>query len=170
MARYLFFRILRGIVSVGIVVAIVMVMIYSLMNRDLIFARDSVYSHQNNNNRVAYTYSRWEEYGYLDYVPYTEWLASLVAQGQIDEATLAKVAGIGWTAEGDSELVKQYVQQFTELYSARGYTVVRKDAVTMSGRRLADGGAPLLFAYQDSPLTARLWKYFTGVITIDSIH
>ena len=170
MARYLFFRILRGIVSVGIVVAIVMVMIYSLMNRDLIFARDSVYSHQNNNNRVAYTYSRWEEYGYLDYVPYTEWLASLVAQGQIDEATLAKVAGIGWTAEGDSALVKQYVQQFTELYSARGYTVVRKDAVTMSGRRLADGGAPLLFAYQDSPLTARLWKYFTGVITIDSIH
>ena len=53
MVKYLFKRLLQGLVSVVIVVACVMVMIYSLMDRTLIFAKDTNYSHQSNNQKVA---------------------------------------------------------------------------------------------------------------------
>lgn len=170
MTKYLINRILRGILSVGIVVAIVMVMIYSLMDRNLIFTKDPTFTHQNNNNKIVYMYSKWEEYGYLDYVPYTDWLISLVKDGTISDETRAKAAGIGWTAADDSAFVAQYVAQFTEYYESQGYTIERLDAVTLSGRKLAGGGNPQLFAYRNIPLINRVWKYFTGVIKVDSIH
>ena len=44
MTKYLVNRILRGLLSVIIVVAIVMVMVYSALDRELIFATDSNYS------------------------------------------------------------------------------------------------------------------------------
>ena len=56
MVKYLFKRLLQGLVSVVIVVACVMVMIYSLMDRTLIFAKATNYSHQSNNQKVAYRY------------------------------------------------------------------------------------------------------------------
>ena len=68
MAKYLFKRILYGAFSIVVVVAIVMIMIYSLMNSDLIFANDTNYTHQSNNAKQVYKYQRWEDYGYLDYV------------------------------------------------------------------------------------------------------
>ena len=42
MTRYLINRILRGIFSMVIVVGIVMVMVYSALDRNLIFAADSM--------------------------------------------------------------------------------------------------------------------------------
>ena len=170
MTKYLINRILRGILSVGIVVAIVMVMIYSLMDRNLIFTRDSTFTHSNNNNRITYMYSKWEEYGYLDYVPYAEWLTSLVLSGELDEATRTSAVSIGRTADKDSAMVAKYVKQFTEYWQGQGYTVVRLDAITQSGNKIANGGNPQLFAYRDIPLINRIVQYFTHVITIDSIH
>ena len=90
MAKYLFKRLLHGLVSIVIVVAIVMVMIYSLLDRNLIFAQDSTYSHMANNAKVTYRYQRWEEYGYLDYVTYSDYLNQLVKQGTIDADTRSK--------------------------------------------------------------------------------
>ena len=51
MTKYLFKRLLHGLVSVVIVVGCVMTMIYSLMDRNLIFAQDATYSHQSNNQK-----------------------------------------------------------------------------------------------------------------------
>ena len=67
MTKYLFKRLLHGLVSVVIVVGCVMTMIYSLMDRNLIFAQDATYSHQSNNQKKVYKYQKWETYGYLDY-------------------------------------------------------------------------------------------------------
>ena len=44
---------------------------------DEIFASDPTYTNLGNNAKVAYQYRRWEELGYIDYVPYTEWLQDL---------------------------------------------------------------------------------------------
>ena len=85
MTKYLINRILRSIVSVFLVVALVMVLIYSLMDRNLIFAQDPLYSKQSNNQKEAYKYRKWEEYGYLDYVPYAEWLGELVKKGELTD-------------------------------------------------------------------------------------
>ena len=76
MAKYLGKRLLHGLISIIIVVGIVMSLIYSLMDRNLIFAKDSTYSHQKNNAKVTYSYQKWEEYGYLDYVTYEDYIMS----------------------------------------------------------------------------------------------
>lgn len=73
MTKYLFKRLLHGLVSVVIVVGCVMTMIYSLMDRNLIFAQDATYSHQSNNQKKVYKYQKWETYGYLDYVTYADY-------------------------------------------------------------------------------------------------
>ena len=72
MLKYLLKRLLHGLISVIIVVAIVMVLIYSLLDRNLVFSSDSVYSKTQNNAKIVYKYSKWEEYGYLDYVTYSD--------------------------------------------------------------------------------------------------
>ena len=67
-----------------IVVALVMIMIYTMLDRNLVFAGDTKYSHTSNNARVAYKYSKWEDYGYLDYVTYSDWLNELVSSGEFN--------------------------------------------------------------------------------------
>ena len=84
--KYLFKRILHGIFSLVVVVAIVMLMIYSLMDRNLIFAKDTSYTHLANNAKEVYKYERWEEYGYIDHVSYADYLTDLVKQGEMTEA------------------------------------------------------------------------------------
>lgn len=169
MVKYLAKRLLHGLCSVIVVVMLVMIMIYTLLDRNLIFAQDSTYSHQANNQKTVYKYYKWEEYGYLDYVPYAEYLQALTDSGEIDEETRAEAVGFGKTAENDSELVKEYVNQFTEYYESKGYKVVRLDAVLMGKKKYANGGQQQLFAYKNIPLANRLWKYLSHIISIDSV-
>lgn len=169
MAKYLISRIIRGIISVAAVVAIIMVMIYGLMDRTLIFAQDSTYSHTSNNSKVTYRYSKWEEYGYLDYVPYADYLQGLLDEGEIDEETRSSAVSIGRTEENDSDLVSEYVAQFTSYYKSQGYTVVRLDTVMQSTKKVADGGTQQLFAYKNIPLGRRLLSYFGSIFVIDNV-
>ncbi|MCD7832690.1 MAG: ABC transporter permease [Lachnospiraceae bacterium] len=170
MGKYLVKRIITGLLSVVVVVACVMIMVYSLLNRDLVFAADTTYTHQSNNQKTVYKYSKWEEYGYLDYVTYSDYLSMLVDEGEIDEDTRSSAVSFGRTADADSELVSEYVQKFTEYYESRGYTVTRLDAVMMNAKKVATGGQQQLYAYKDVQLITRLIKYFSGMITVDNIH
>ncbi len=170
MAKYLFKRIIFGLLSVMVVVAVVMVMIYSLLNRDLIFAQDPVFSKQSNNQKEVYKFQKWEEYGYLDYVAYADYINALLKQGDIDESTKKKVVSIGRKPEADSDIVKEYVARFTEYYESKGYTVVRLPAVMLTDKKVASGGAQQLFAYKDIPLYKRLVEYFTSLFSVDNIH
>lgn len=170
MTKYLVKRVLHGLLSIVIVVAIVMIIIYSLMDRNLIFAKDNTYSHLKNNSKELYKYSKWEEYGYLDYISYADYLLMLTNSGEINEETRSSVVGLGRTADKDSENVRKYVEQFREYYISKGYTVKRLDAVMMNMKKVAEGGQPQLFAYKNLSLLSRLWSYVSNLITIDSVH
>ena len=85
MTKYLIRRIVHGLVSIIIVVAIVMILIYSCLDRQLIFAQDPVYTQLGNNQKTVYQYRKWEDYGYIDYVTYPEWLQSVSeTEGRLD--------------------------------------------------------------------------------------
>ena len=170
MAKYLFKRLLHGLVSIIIVVAIVMIMIYSMLDRNLIFAQDSTYSHMANNAKVTYRFQKWEEYGYLDYVTYSDYLNQLVKEGTIDEDIRSKAVALNRKQANDSDIVKEYTEKFRSFYESQGYTVERLDAVMMGGKKIANGGQQQLFAYKDIPLINRLVKYFTGLLSFDNIH
>ena len=85
MVKYFFRRFFRGCISVVIAIALIMMMVFSWLDDTLIFAEDEQYVKLSNNQRTLYMYQKWEEYDYLDYVPYTDWLKQLVASGELDE-------------------------------------------------------------------------------------
>ena len=169
MVKYLLKRILHAILSVIAVVMIVMIPIYSLMNRTLIFSSDTVYSKTTNNAKQTYMLRKWEEYGYLDYVTYADYLQMLTDSGEIDEETRAKVVSFARKAGNDSEEVQVYIDKFNDYYTSKGYTVNRLDAVT-AGKKIANGGQQQYYAYKDKPLISRLVTYFTSIISVDNVH
>ena len=170
MTKYLISRILRSLCSVIIVVAIVMLMIYSALDRNLIFAQDSQYTKVQENAKKVYCMQQWEKYGYVDYVPYADYMKDLLKAGDISQEDYSVAVKFGKTAEKDSELTAKYVQQFKEWAEADGYEFVRLDAVEKRGRGLKAGGEPRIYAYKDIPVFMRLWNYFTGLIRVDNIH
>ena len=169
MTKYLFRRLLHGLISVIIVVAIVMILIYSCLDRQLIFAQDPVFTQLGNNQKVVYQYRKWEDYGYIDYVPYPEWLQTIAASENLTQEQVASLSSIGRKAEADPEEVAAYVARFTDYYKGQGYTVTRLDA-KMSKKKVAPGGQQQLFAFKDKPLMGRLWNYLTGLVSLDNIH
>ncbi len=170
MTKYLINRILRGIASIVVVIGIVMLLVYNLMDRNQIFAGDSVYSHKSNNQKTTYKYQKWEEYGYLDYVTYADWLIGLREAGEITEEKREAVVAFARKAENDSKEVAEYVAKFTDYYEDRGYTVVRMDAVMQGKNKVQTGGQQQLFAYRDVPILTRMLSYFGKLFDIDSIR
>ena len=170
MTKYILRRLLHGLISVVIVVIIVMLLVYSLMDRENIFARDGTFTKRQNNQRVDYMYSRWETYGYLDYVTLADYLNMLQRNGEINDETKALANGIGKTAAEDTPEAAEYSAKFRTYYEAKGYTVVRKDAVMLTNERVDAGGKQILFAYKDVPITKRVWNYFSKLVHVDNVH
>lgn len=176
MTKYLLKRLLHGIVSIIAVVAIVMILIYALSDRMLLFSADPQYSRFKNNEKIKYTYQQWEKFGYLDYVPYADFVDELYQKGEMtqeerNEAIL--IARKDFDADGksnDSEIAQVYIRRFTEYYESKGYTVTRLNAKMKTPKKVADGGQQLLFASKDISLVVRLWNYFTGLFNVDNIH
>ena len=173
MTKYLLGRLLRGLLSVVIVVVIVMLLIYTCLNRDLIFANDGTYQKQKSNNKEIYKLQMWEKYGYLDYVQYTDYLNELMSAGELSAEEYEKVSQIGGKVNGsqDSPETAQMIAKFEEKYEELGYDVVRLPA-DYKPKTVAykEGGAPRLYATKDYPILDRLWDYITGIVTIDNIH
>ncbi len=170
MGKYIVKRLLHGLFSIICVVLIVMVLIYSLLDRSKIFAGDPNYNHTQSNSRITYEQSRYEAFGYLDYVPYADYVNSLVQSGEIDADLRIDAAKIGNTPEKDNETAAKYIAQFTEYYQSKGYTVTRLDADKKRNGQIRDGGQPALFATKDTPLFVRAIRYFTEMFDIDNIH
>ena len=170
MGKYIFKRLLHGAVSAICVVVIVMVLVYSLLDRSTIFGGDPNYSKMQSNARVTYEQSRYEVFGYVDYVPYSDYINGLARSGDIDETTRSQAISIGRTADKDSAAAAEYIQKFTEEYEAQGYTVVRLDADARKNGQIKDGGQPQLYATRDKPLISRVITYFTDMFFVDNIH
>ena len=108
MTKYVLKRLLHGLFAIIVVVGIIMVLIYTLLNRDLIFAKDLTWQKQANNAKVTYSYRKWQEYGYVDYVTFQDYVNKLAKNGEIDEETRAGIS-LGRKAEKDDELTAEYV-------------------------------------------------------------
>ena len=171
MTKYLIQRILKALVSVTIVVGVVMVMIYSFLDKQAIFANDPVFTKQKNNGKEIYMMQQWELFGYLDYVAFSDYLLEEQRAGNIDAETYAEAVKLGKTESADSDLTTKFAKAFAEKYDAEGYEVVRLDG-QMQGKtkKYKDGGEPRLYAYKDIPLTKRLVNYVTDLISVDNIH
>ena len=165
MTRYLLNRIIRGILSIIIVVGIVMVLLFTLIDKNNIFMQDTVYTKKQLNDREVYKYQCWEYYGYVEYVPYGDYLVELEKNGEISRDERFEAAKFGFTAADDSEIVTEYVNRFRDYYESQGYTFVRLDAAMQSAEKgtIKQGGAQQIYAYKNTPVPVRLLEYFKNL-------
>ena len=171
MTKYLINRILRSLLSVVIVVGVIMTMIYSFLDKQSIFATDPVFTKQKSNAKEIYMMQQWEQFGYLDYVSFGDYLLAEQKAGNIDEETYKTAAKLGKDADADSETTAEQVKLFIEKYESEGYEVVRLEGDTMGRtKKYKDGGEPRLYAYKDIPVIQRLFTYLTSLVTVDNIH
>ena len=172
MTKYLLNRILRSVVSIVIVLVIVMLMIYTFLDKTLIFQMDPNFSKKQSNGKQIYQMQQWERYGYIEYVPYTDWLQEQLKIGEIDQEIFDKVKRIGNTAARDDAITAEYVAKFTAAYDGvNGFEVDRMKADLKPGTQKAkNGGEAHLYAVRDIPVYTRLWRYLTGLVAIDNIH
>lgn len=154
-----------------IVVGIVMVMVYSALDRNLIFAADSMYTRVKSNAKEVYMMQQWERYGYVDYVPYSDYMRQLVRDDEITQEQYSAAISFANKASQDSDEAAEFIRRFTEEYESKGYKVVRLDG-KMKGKtkKYQDGGEPRLYAYRNIPVLMRLVNYFKDLITVDNIH
>lgn len=171
MTKYLINRILRAACSVIIVVGVIMTMIYSFLDKQSIFATDPVFTKQKNNAKQVYMMQQWELYGYMDYVPFADYLKEEYKAGNMSEEDYANASTLGKKAENDSDVTAKWVESFVEEYEAKGYTIERLDGQTQGRtKKYKDGGEPRLYAYKEYSILHRLVTYFTDMITVDNIH
>ena len=170
MAKYTLIRIVKGILSAVCVVVMIMVLVYSLMDRTVIFAGDPNYSKMQSNARTTYEQSRYQAFGYIDYATYSDYIKGLLASGEIDDETRSAALKIGITPEKASETANEYIAKFTELYESQGYTITRLDADRKSNGQVKDGGQAVIFASRDRPLIKRVLAYFTNMLFFDNVH
>lgn len=171
MTKYLINRILRSLCSVVIVVGIVMVMIYSALDRNLIFATDGQYTKVKSNAKQVYMMQQWERYGYLDYVPYADWLRSLLLDDQITQEVYDEAVQLGKKATGANATAEEYIQKFMDEMTAEGYQMeVLEGSMKGKTKKYKDGGEPRLFAYKNYSVLHRLWNYLTGLVVVDNVN
>lgn len=169
MGKYILLRILRSLLSAVIVVAVVMALVYGCLDRELIFADDPNFNHVKGNARQVYKLQQWERYGYVDYVPYADFLRQALQSGQMTQAQYDAAVILGRTDAQDSADTRQAVAAFTAEYEGRGYTVTRLAGKLRAGtQKYQDGGEPRLYASRDIPLAKRLLSYFAGLIQVDT--
>ncbi len=170
MVKYTLIRLLKGACSAICVVILIMVMVYSLMDRTSIFSGDPNYSKMQSNARITYEQVRYKAFGYIDYITYQDYIRSLQANGEIGDEIREEALKIGTTASKASETAREYVQKFTDTYEADGYEIVRLDADKKSNGQIKDGGQAAIYAKRDRPLIKRVISYFTGMLYFDNVH
>ncbi|MBQ4372343.1 MAG: hypothetical protein II803_07995, partial [Firmicutes bacterium] len=79
MKKYLAKRIAFSVFSLLVVVLTVMVLVYSLIERSVIFQTDDTWNKRSNNDRTYYEYSQYQKYGYVDMSNFTSFLAQKYA-------------------------------------------------------------------------------------------
>ncbi len=170
MINYIIKRLIHGFISIIIIVSIVMVLIFTLLDKSSVFTNDPAYSKKTGNQKIIYEYQQWEKYGYVEFEEYNEFINKSIYNGAITEAEAIEAKNLGLTEEEDSLIVQKWTNQFIKTYEQKGYTVERLRGKLTSSGVLTASNAPNLIAYRNLNLFTRLWEFFSGLITIDSIH
>ncbi len=138
MGKYIFSRIIKAIFSIFAVVSIVIGLIFTLIPRTKIFELDDGYRKLKGDSRTAYTYSKYDELGYMDYV-------------KLQDMCNEKSDDVASCVVNNSEENLRVIQE----YENDGYTV----------EYLRSGTA---FAYHDYTVLELVGNFWKNLIKIDT--
>jgi len=170
--KYLLKRILFSIFSLLVVVMTVMFLVYTCIERSVIFQTDDTWNKKKENDRIIYEYNQYQKYGYLSYVDYTTFLKNkyegLYGEGyDTNEDYLADRNVIqDASAFRDNASVKEFVK----LYGGEGYAIKYLPPVTYASGKVKPGGTGFLLAVDEKNVVSRLWNYVKGFISIETTN
>ena len=184
MKRYLLKRILFSLFALIVVVGIVMVLVYSLIDRSLIFVGDPMVTKKANNELEIYHLQQWQKYGYLRYTDYSSFVYNEFVKEKgddFDREDVEYTTALSAIKDPNTYLENNYVKEFYEKFKKDNYTVeymapkyktvYEKDPET--GKRVEKKSIlsqPFLIAKKDINVFVRLFNYFTGIVDVETIN
>ncbi len=167
MGKYLLKRILFSIFSLVCVVGIVMLLVYSLIKRSVIFQSDDMWGKKALNDQQMYEYTMYQKYGYLTFVDYGSFLKEKYSAkyGEGYESQPDYIADRDAIKDPKTYESNTSVQEFKEKY--KGDNIVYMEPKNYSTGGMKPGGRPYLIASHEKSVFSRLWNYFTGLITVE---
>lgn len=170
MKRYMGKRILFSIFSLLVVIATVMLLVYSLINRNVIFQMDDTWNKKSNNDRLVYEYTMYSKYGYLDFTDYTAFLKNKYEPLYGSEYT--KNADFKADKEAiqdeNTYLENASVQEYIAQNEAKGFKQTYIAPARSKSGKVKTGGNAYLLAVRERSVFARLWDYISHLITIET--
>ena len=170
MGKYLTKRILFSLFSLLVVVATVMLLVFSLINRAVIFQQDDLWNKRTANDRTLYEYTQYQNFQYLTFENYTTFLANKykAQYGEEDYQTAEFSADRNAISDPEKYLENQSVKEFYEKYEKAGYEIVYLAPETYKNGKLKPGYNPYLLAVKENNPLQRLWIYIKGFFTFES--
>ena len=158
MKKYMLKRILFSIFSLLMVVMAVMLLVYSLIERSVIFQTDDTWNKKSGNDRSIYEYVQYEKYGYLEYEDYTSFVANKYIAIYGDEYVKQEDYKRDRDAiqNPDTYMDNETVQEFIAQYHGDGYTIRYLKPNTYKSGRVKPGGTGYLLAVIDAYVDAEL--------------
>ena len=170
MKRYMGKRILFSIFSLIVVVATVMLLVYSLINRNVIFQQDDMWNKKSSNDRAVYEYTMYSKYGYLEFSDYSSFLKSKYEPLYGSDYT----KNADYKADKDAiqdettYLENASVQEFMALYEGKGYNITYLTPERSKSGKVKSGGNGYLLAVHEKSVFLRVWDYFSHLISIET--
>ena len=170
MRKYMFKRILFSIFSLFVVVMLVMLLVYTMIERSVIFQTDDTWNKKSNNDRTMYEYTQYQKYGYLTYVDYTSFLKAKYQPIYGDQYDKEKDFKEDKKAiqKAKTYLENESVQEFIKTYEGQGLKVRYLEPQTYKNGKTKPGGTGYLIAVQEKNVVFRLWDYVKGFITAET--
>ena len=169
MRKYMLKRILFSLFSLLVVVMVVMLLVYTAIERSVIFQMDDVWNKKSKNDRVIYEYTMYSKYGYLNYVDYTSFLKNKYqeiygAEYSTEQDFLTDKAAIQKSDWKENDSVKEFIQE----YSNKGYKLKYLEPLKYKSGKTKPGGTGYLIAIEEKSVVWRLVDYLKNFITAEN--
>ena len=170
MKKYMFKRILFSLFSLFVVVMVVMLLVYSLIERSVIFQQDDTWNKRSNNERTVYEYTQYQKYGYLNYSDFGMFLRSKYypLYGETYNENQDYIKDFQSIQNKKKYLDNKTVQEFIEKYEGEGYNIVYLEPLTYSSGNPKPGGRGFLLAVREKSVFVRFFDYLKGFISIET--
>ena len=162
MKKYILGRFIRSVISVLAVVCIAIVLIFTLMPRNMMFEKDPTYNKLQGDSRTTYAYSKWDDLGYLDFVKTAEMCKS---SSDFDACLLGDDADVVSEYESNGYTIGTYLTG--SHYAYKDYTVV--ELVTRFFSRLITIDNPMAIDDASNPNLERGYYVEAGPNGIPAI-
>ena len=170
MKKYMLKRILFSIFSLLVVVIIVMLLVYTCIERSVIFQMDDMWNKKSNNDRTIYEYNQYQKYGYLTYTDYTSFVKDkYYAMYGDDYATQSDYLADKAIIQDAATFQKNpTVKEFLKKYKAEGAKIKYLSPLKYSSGKTKPGGNGYLIAVTEKSVFSRLWNYIKGFVRIET--